>query len=581
MTVTINKTDGTVLTTIVDGAVDTTSTNIALVGRLYRNYGELINENLVKLLENFANSTSPSTPIIGQIWYDTTNKSLKVYRDTGFVPLARITSNVAEPTNPLIGDLWWDLTDEQLKMFNSTEWIVIAPGYTAAQTKTGAFSETIKDIFSVDHIALILYQQNQPVAIFSNDAEYIPQNAISGFTTIKSGLTLSSDTDGVHSTADDSALLGGISASQFLRSDINDSTSGTLSVANDLGFNVGADDDINISVSGTTGIIKKVTTGDLQFNIGVTPAMTINNGRQVLVGNGSGALPSLSFISDNTTGISHGTGTVDVSIAGTQAASISATGLSVTENVDMGGNLDVTGDSSLLGDLAIDGNVTLGSVSLNVVTVNAGSIDLTNDTTFTTGDVIVENNVTVGGSTTLNSNVSITGVTSATGNVNITGSATISNRLAVNTSKFVVDTTGRIMVNATTPATGYNKPGDITLGTYSGSGNGIYARNVPRYVVTFNGTLSGLGIYRSHNVSTVTRTTTGTYVLTLYDDTGTPVPLTSAYPTLTGGTYGAAYVTKINLSSAGDTSITLRVYNASGVLYDSDQVSVALYDGAN
>ncbi len=67
MTVTINKTDGTVLTTIADGAVDTSSTNIALIGRLYKNYGELINENMVKLLENFASTSSPSTPIIGQI----------------------------------------------------------------------------------------------------------------------------------------------------------------------------------------------------------------------------------------------------------------------------------------------------------------------------------------------------------------------------------------------------------------------------------------------------------------------------------------------------------------------------------
>lgn len=77
----INKTDGTAIV-VLDGTKDTTSTSLTLVGRLASNYGEVQNENFVRLLENFAYSTSPANPINGQLWYDTTEQVIKVY-DTG------------------------------------------------------------------------------------------------------------------------------------------------------------------------------------------------------------------------------------------------------------------------------------------------------------------------------------------------------------------------------------------------------------------------------------------------------------------------------------------------------------------
>ena len=44
----LNKTDGTLLVTLVDGAIDTTSTDITLVGRNYKGFGD-------KLLTNVRN----------------------------------------------------------------------------------------------------------------------------------------------------------------------------------------------------------------------------------------------------------------------------------------------------------------------------------------------------------------------------------------------------------------------------------------------------------------------------------------------------------------------------------------------
>mgnify|MGYP003348881638 CR=1 FL=1 len=50
----INKTDGVVLTEIIDGVVDQTVTDITLIGKNSTSYGEFVNENFVHMLENFA-----------------------------------------------------------------------------------------------------------------------------------------------------------------------------------------------------------------------------------------------------------------------------------------------------------------------------------------------------------------------------------------------------------------------------------------------------------------------------------------------------------------------------------------------
>ena len=62
----INKTDGSVLTEIVDGTIDQVSTDLTLIGKNSSAYGELFNENFVHILENFASTSSPSKPVLGQ-----------------------------------------------------------------------------------------------------------------------------------------------------------------------------------------------------------------------------------------------------------------------------------------------------------------------------------------------------------------------------------------------------------------------------------------------------------------------------------------------------------------------------------
>jgi hypothetical protein len=75
----VNYSDNSKNAIIVNDGVADTSTSLVLIGKNYTRFGELLNENLLHLLENFANTTAPSNPSEGQLWYDTQNSYLKLY----------------------------------------------------------------------------------------------------------------------------------------------------------------------------------------------------------------------------------------------------------------------------------------------------------------------------------------------------------------------------------------------------------------------------------------------------------------------------------------------------------------------
>ena len=98
----INKTDGTLLATVADGQVDDLTTDITLIGKNYSGFGESLNENFIKLLENFASTSRPENPIRGQIWFDAGEAKLKVYTGTGFVPVSSASISNSQPAQQVL-----------------------------------------------------------------------------------------------------------------------------------------------------------------------------------------------------------------------------------------------------------------------------------------------------------------------------------------------------------------------------------------------------------------------------------------------------------------------------------------------
>ena len=123
MAYTINKTDGTELTTVVDGTLNT-ATTLQLIGRNYEGYGEAFNENLVKLLENSSNATAPTAPLKGELWYDASSNNLKVYDGTAFAqpnPSRRAVSSSSDSLQK--GVLWFDTGNNDLYVYNGSSFI--------------------------------------------------------------------------------------------------------------------------------------------------------------------------------------------------------------------------------------------------------------------------------------------------------------------------------------------------------------------------------------------------------------------------------------------------------------------------
>jgi len=180
MAYSINKTDGTILATVPDGQIDQLSSDITLIGKNYSGFGEALNENLVKLLENFANSSRPERPTRGQIWFDTTESKLKVYTGIAWVPVSSATISGTQPTTLGVGDLWYKDVDQQLYFFDGTRPILLAPAFSVSQGKSGLEVATILDSNNTSRVITLLYTGGTLLGIFSKD-EFIPKIPIQGF----------------------------------------------------------------------------------------------------------------------------------------------------------------------------------------------------------------------------------------------------------------------------------------------------------------------------------------------------------------------------------------------------------------
>ena len=266
MAYTINKTDGTILATIVDGTINTTATNLTLIGKSYSGWGENLNENLVKLLENSASTSAPTTPLRGQLWFDTNTGQLKVYNGSQFEPAGGAQPSTSVPTSPGQGDLWLDSTNDQVFVYTgdsrshqiNDKWELLGPVHTASQGESGFVIETIASSGG-DKVVSSMYANSTRVAILSKET-FTPSVSQTGFASIKAGLTLNSTLSAVFEGTNTSAAFVDVSGTtnssaslvaggNFLRADASDTTTGALTIDNDTGVIIGDSQDLTISVS--------------------------------------------------------------------------------------------------------------------------------------------------------------------------------------------------------------------------------------------------------------------------------------------------------------------------------------------
>jgi hypothetical protein len=238
----INKFNGVQLIVLDDGTIDTT-TSLGLVGRNYVGYGETQNENFVFLLENFANTAPPSRPIIGQIWFNTTDDTAYAYDGTQWNPIGSATVSSAAPPNTNAGALWLKTPINQLYVYTGTEWRFIGPeaveGFGSTRARAGSLDNTAGDPQPV-----IFLETNGTVFAICTAAAFVinPSNSVSGFS---------------------NALQIGINLSETAR--INGSITGNAATADQLatarlinGVPFNASSNITVTAN-TTNLLKKGT----------------------------------------------------------------------------------------------------------------------------------------------------------------------------------------------------------------------------------------------------------------------------------------------------------------------------------
>ena len=254
----INNTFGTLLVTLADGTIDVATTDLTLIGKGYAGFGERLNENLVKLLENFNNTTAPSNKVQGQLWYDKTNNQLNVYTGSKFKPVGSTSNSATAPANAVQGDMWFDTTNTQLYVYTGSAWTLIGPTTVSGSGVTQVITESPEDNTGVKRNILKLVTNDTVVGIVSDLAftpsatEALGSALISaGFSTVAQGIQLSTSVASAkfRGTATDSDALGGVAAANFLRSDSADTTTGRLTVQTDDGIRLGAGNDVTMSLS--------------------------------------------------------------------------------------------------------------------------------------------------------------------------------------------------------------------------------------------------------------------------------------------------------------------------------------------
>jgi hypothetical protein len=369
---------------------NTYDTSLDLVGPGYVAYGQAIAQNFVRLLENFSSPNPPTSPIEGQLWYDTSNPNRKILRiNNGSATSARWPSanGIYQQANDpgiqynqtlIDGDIWVDTGNTQLKIRYGNNWTLVGPNVSAGDNKTGSESVSLTSNTGNVYPVILNWINGQVVEIIAYNS-FTPRTVINGFSSLSPGINLTTKVSAKYSGLTDRASALEVSpgiliqASEVLKNKIPSSSRqthhGSFVVESPIGLFVKRTNGKEIQIYTTSsGAVVNYGAADSTLKIGIynNSFMKFDGSKGTVYANTSSP-----FISEPTTRtfVSYGSAIVkdNLRIVAQTDASIGLT---------LSGSATISGNASLAGNLNVYGQSEISTGS-SVILGNIVPIDLT------------------------------------------------------------------------------------------------------------------------------------------------------------------------------------------------------------
>jgi microcystin-dependent protein len=356
-----------------------TDTSLTFPGRNVTGYGQIIGENFLALLENFASPIQPVNPTEGQIWYnsDPAVSSLLIWDGSDWKSASGVQKSPTQPgvEQTKVGELWVDTVNQQLYVFSGTNWILVGPNFSTG-LKTGLQVERVVDSDDIERVVSIVYVEDRPIVIISKDS-FTPKTIIPQFPNIRSGITVAAPN--VNISAETEVYIGGllpklygiatsadglnvadriIESSKFLRSDIVNVVENAFNVKSDSGITFGIDGTFNISTSVTTTKLYNNSPGSaIDFQL-----------------SSSGLANTVLRIIDGRVGINNLAPTESLDVTGNAKISgiLRLTNNTNTTNIINSGAVQIAGGVSITQNAFIQGQLTVNNAAFTASIIPQG-----------------------------------------------------------------------------------------------------------------------------------------------------------------------------------------------------------------
>jgi microcystin-dependent protein len=357
--------------TVEANSVNTDDTSLQLPGQNLPNYGQIVNENFLHLLENFANIIAPDNPVEGQLWYDTTTgvDQLKIYDGTNWVAAGNIKKALTEPeaAQSVLGDIWVDTSNQQLYLYSGSGWILVGPDYSEG-TATGAKIQSYEATDDLIYTVLANFANEKIISIYSADT-FTPKVKLPGFPTgyvIKPGVNIPTESSfsgtkaKYYGTAEKAELVVNSTATdtitfdKIVRKDKTNDLAEKLRIKKDAGLSIGENDLLQLSVSGSTAIIRQFSPDgniDVKVNNNGINTTAIRATPQGRIGIGNLSPQEILDVTGN------------IKSSGKIIVSSTINSLSSTDGaLTVAGGIGVARDVNIGGDVTIEGITTAGTI---------------------------------------------------------------------------------------------------------------------------------------------------------------------------------------------------------------------------